>query len=114
MRTVTGPDGRRYSVADTPVRSFGYGPGPNRRNTIAVVSNEHATADRSSFQAHPDGALYRPSTFETVPAFKKGGTMSKVVRSVKNVTKGYSSVQVKVRNGRIRKRRITCIASDET
>ena len=26
--------------------------------------------------------------------------MSKVVRSVKNVTKGYSSVQVKVRNGR--------------
>lgn len=26
-------------------------------------------------------------------------TMSKVVRSVKNVTKGYSSVQVKVRNG---------------
>jgi len=25
--------------------------------------------------------------------------MSKVVRSVKNVTKGYSSVQVKVRNG---------------
>ena len=27
--------------------------------------------------------------------------MSKVVRSVKNVTKGYSSVQVKVRNGTI-------------
>lgn len=26
--------------------------------------------------------------------------MSKVVRSVKNVTKGYSSVQVKVRNGK--------------
>ena len=26
--------------------------------------------------------------------------MSKVVRSVKNVTKGYSTVQVKVRNGR--------------
>ena len=25
--------------------------------------------------------------------------MSKVVRSVKNVTKGYSGVQVKVRNG---------------
>lgn len=25
--------------------------------------------------------------------------MSKVVRSVKNVTKGYSAVQVKVRNG---------------
>ena len=25
--------------------------------------------------------------------------MSKVMRSVKNVTKGYSSVQVKVRNG---------------
>lgn len=27
--------------------------------------------------------------------------MSKVMRSVKNVTKGYSSVQVKVRNGEI-------------
>jgi hypothetical protein len=27
--------------------------------------------------------------------------MSKVVRSVKNVTKGYSTVQVKVRNGRL-------------
>lgn len=27
--------------------------------------------------------------------------MSKVVRSVKNVTKGYSSVQVKVRNGKL-------------
>jgi hypothetical protein len=26
--------------------------------------------------------------------------MSKVVRNVKNITKGYSSVQVKVRNGR--------------
>ena len=26
--------------------------------------------------------------------------MSKVVRTVKNVTKGYSAVQVKVRNGR--------------
>ena len=26
--------------------------------------------------------------------------MSKVVRSVKNVTKGYSKVQVKVRNGK--------------
>jgi hypothetical protein len=26
--------------------------------------------------------------------------MSKVVRSVKNVTKGYSQVEVKVRNGR--------------
>lgn len=25
--------------------------------------------------------------------------MSKVVRSVKNVTKGYSSVEIKVRNG---------------
>ena len=27
--------------------------------------------------------------------------MSKVVRGVKNITKGYSSVQVKVRNGKL-------------
>ena len=98
---MTGPDGRRYSVADTPVRSFGYGPGPNRRNTIAVVSNEHALADRSSFQTRPEATLYRRSTLETAPAYKKGGTMSKVVRGVKNITKGYSSVQVKVRNGKL-------------
>ena len=32
------------------------------------------------------------------------GKMSKVIRSVKNVTKGYSSVQVKVRNGKSFKR----------
>lgn len=31
--------------------------------------------------------------------------MSKVIRSVKNVTKGYSSVQVKVRNGECTPRR---------
>ena len=31
--------------------------------------------------------------------------MSKVIRSVKNVTKGYSSVQVKVREGSFAKRR---------
>lgn len=28
--------------------------------------------------------------------------MSKVIRGVKNVTKGYSNVQVKVRNGMLR------------
>ena len=92
VRTVTGPDGRRYTVADT---------GLNRRNTIAVVSNEHALADSSSFQAVPDAVYLRRSTLETVPAHNKGGTMSKVVRGVKNITKGYSSVQVKVRNGRL-------------
>jgi hypothetical protein len=37
---------------------------------------------------------YPTATVASIPA-----TMSKVVRSVKNVTKGYSSVQVKVRNG---------------
>lgn len=99
MRTVTGPDGRRYSVADTPVRAFGYGPGPNRRNTIAAVSRDHAVADRSSFQAHPHENLYHQTPLETAPAYRKGGAMSKVVRGVKNITKGYSSVQVKVRNG---------------
>ena len=97
MRTVTGPDGRRYSVTDTPVHSFRYGPATARRNTIAVVSNEHAVADQSSFQAHPTN--YYKTTKETAPAYKKGGAMSKVVRGVKNITKGYSSVQVKVRNG---------------
>lgn len=35
----------------------------------------------------------------TSPPIHQLATMSKVVRSVKNVTKGYSSVQVKVRNG---------------
>lgn len=30
--------------------------------------------------------------------------MSKVVRSVKNVTKGYSAVEIKVRNGTLRPR----------
>jgi hypothetical protein len=96
---VTGADGRRYSVADTSVRSFAYGPTPTRRNTIAVVSNEHAQADKSSFKSHPDQGIYSRNSWENTPAYKKGGTMSKVVRSVKNVTKGYSSVQVKVRNG---------------
>lgn len=41
----------------------------------------------------------RRSSFEAAPGFSKGGSMSKVVRGVKNITKGYSSVQVKVRNG---------------
>jgi hypothetical protein len=98
-RTVTGADGRRYSVADTSVRSFAYGAPPARRNTIAVVSNEHAQADKNSFKSHPDQAIYSRNSWENTPAYRKGGAMSKVVRSVKNVTKGYSSVQVKVRNG---------------
>lgn len=39
--------------------------------------------------------------------------MSKVMRSVKNVTKGYSSVQVKVRNGEIYPSRAVKPASHE-
>lgn len=38
--------------------------------------------------------------------------MSKVVRSVKNVTKGYSHVQVKVRNGKNKHYSKTCTVID--
>lgn len=50
-----------------------------------------------SIVPHRDCSLFLSSPFATVASII--GTMSKVVRSVKNVTKGYSSVQVKVRNG---------------
>ena len=39
--------------------------------------------------------------------------MSKVVRGVKNITKGYSSVQVKVRNGKRQGETIRSIEIDE-
>ena len=100
VRTVTGPDGRRYSYAETPRHSLYY---PSRRNTIAVVSSDHATgSNRAAIQNRLDNDpafTYRGSSLETAPAYRKGGSMSKVVRGVKNITKGYSSVQVKVRNG---------------
>jgi hypothetical protein len=105
VRTVTDPQtGRRYSVVDTGKR--GAYPYPPRRNTIAVVSPRTATADNSPVvggkPTNPDDPVlvFRQTSYESAPAYNKGGTMSKVVRSVKNVTKGYSSVQVKVRNGR--------------
>jgi len=52
---------------------------------------------------------YRNTTYSLVSLATTGAyhlytvdKMSGVLRSVKNVTKGYSSVQVKVRNGKIR------------
>lgn len=39
--------------------------------------------------------------------------MSKVIRGVKNVTKGYSSVQVKVRNGKQQGMQVSQRATDE-
>lgn len=106
VRTVTDPQtGRRYSVVDTGRRGvYSY---PARRNTIAVTSPATATTDQNPVvsannnPADPNAPVlvFRRTSIESAPAFNKGGTMSKVVRSVKNVTKGYSSVQVKVRNG---------------
>lgn len=105
VRTVTDPaTGRRYSVADTGRTGiYPYA----RRNTIAVVSppTETVAVDRrpsvggTPVDPNEPVLVLRRSSIESAPAFNKGGTMSKVVRSVKNVTKGYSSVQVKVRNG---------------
>lgn len=107
VRTVTDPEtGRRYSVAVQPRHSFG-APGPRtRRNTVAVLPNEYASIELPS-EANPNPSPesnlpLRRATIETAPAANtpdKPRKMSKVVRSVKNVTKGYSSVQVKVRNG---------------
>lgn len=93
MRVVTDSNGRRYSVAETPSRSFdAY---PYRRRTVAEIN----PAKYSDRDPNSPTNIYRRSTLETAPISRKGGNMSKVVRSVKNVTKGYSSVQVKVRNG---------------
>ena len=106
VRTITDPKtGRRFSVVDSGVHNYPY----RRRNTIAVVQNETATADPPSAnttyaedkEKDPSEPVFvlRRSSIESAPAFSKGGGMSKVVRGVKNITKGYSSVQVKVRNG---------------
>lgn len=90
---MTDQYGRRYSVAETPSRSFDHR--PSRRNTTAGTAAE-LDAARDAL-GHPSAAnIYSRTSLETAPIVK----MSKVVRSVKNVTKGYSSVQVKVRNGK--------------
>ena len=87
-------DGRRRSVVDSGGRSYDYPFVYSRRNTVAV-DNTNATAGPPSLPQ--GGGLERRSTVSDTGGRK--GSMSKVVRSVKNVTKGYSSVQVKVRNG---------------
>ena len=65
-------------------------------------------------KARPAGTFASPSLFKYCTHCTRGGhttsrtrhllptiaTMSKVMRSMKNVTKGYSAVQVKVRDGR--------------
>lgn len=95
---MVGPDGKRRSVAVVPRHTFGY-PDPSftRRNTIAVVDRTNATAHLSSIPE--DSADPQRRYTLTSPPGERKSSMSKVVRSVKNVTKGYSSVQVKVRNG---------------
>jgi len=103
VRTVIGPDGRRRSIAETPSRSFGYQVPPYaRRNTIAAVDKTNATAEAPSIPPRTSEDttldLTRRNTIDGPPG-RTRSSMSKVVRSVKNVTKGYSSVQVKVRNG---------------
>jgi hypothetical protein len=104
VRKVTDQNGRSYSVTETPSRSFD---APvTRRRTVVGVSDELRAAqirERRNSQLDPNN-VYRPSLFQTAPIYRKGGGMSKVVRNVKNITKGYSSVQVKVRNGRLRLR----------
>ena len=106
VRTVTDSNGRRYSVADTPSRSFDVY--PPRRRTVVGISNEANLTRSSSLhersQTSPTN-VYRRSWVETAPISRKGGSMSKVVRTMKNVTKGYSAVQVKVRNGRLQSTR---------
>lgn len=75
-----------------------------RRYTIAagtadpLVINTTYAQDKEKDPNEPVFQLRR-SSIESAPAFSKGSSMSKVVRGVKNITKGYSSVQVKVRNG---------------
>ena len=99
MRVVTDENGRRYTVTDTPSRSFDYHYGSGRRrNTVATVHTSSATADPSSLNETEDNVPVARGSFSS-EVRRKSGSMSKVVRSVKNVTKGYSSVQVKVRNG---------------
>lgn len=100
VRSQTDTTIRSNSISEQPPSSFGY---PSiRRNTVAVVTTANVTAPPPS--AH---LSYRNRVESTVPflarqapSSEQKGSMSKVVRSVKNVTKGYSTVQVKVRNGR--------------
>ncbi|OCT53294.1 EH domain binding protein epsin 2 [Cladophialophora carrionii] len=97
VRRVTDRNGRSYSVTETPSRSFDVP--PSRRRTVVGVSDELRSAQaRVNRSQHSPENIYRGSLFETAPIYRKGGSMSKVVRNVKNITKGYSSVQVKVRN----------------
>lgn len=100
MRRVTDQNGRSYSVTETPSRSFDAPPA--RRRTVVGVSSELESAQRSVNRSqHSPDNVYRPSLLQTAPLYRKGGSMSKIARNVKNITKGYSSVQVKVRNGRL-------------
>lgn len=105
VRVVTDRNGRSYSVSDAPVRSLYPA---FRRNTVSV-STATATAEppsaHSTYQDRIQSSLpsvRRNSALRTVPASVGKGSMSKVVRGVKNITKGYSPVQVKVRNGKKR------------
>merc|ERR1712230_120968 len=64
-----------------------------RRYTVVGIANELGSTHPSR-SPQVSTNIYSRSSLETAPIVK----MSKVVRSVKNVTKGYSSVQIKVRN----------------
>ena len=107
MRTVTDRNGRSYSVTETSTRPFNAP--PYRRRTVVGVSDELQTAqNRVNRNQHDPNNVYRGSIFQTAPIYRKGGGMSKVVRNVKNITKGYSGVQVKVRNGRLPRNTLRC------
>ncbi|RMD44543.1 hypothetical protein DV735_g556, partial [Chaetothyriales sp. CBS 134920] len=65
---------------------------------LATVSHEHATGSNHTGDLAHTGRtspfVFQQASFEA----GKGSKMSKITRQIKNVTKGYSSVQVKVRN----------------
>lgn len=101
-RVVTDREGRRFSVATTPRHSLAAYNSVSRRNTVGAVDTTPAVAEPpSTHQNYRNQIGSESATEDNFQPYSPGrkGSMSKVVRSVKNVTKGYSSVQVKVRNG---------------
>jgi hypothetical protein len=101
VRTELDVTGRSHSVPQQPFHSLGYP--SDRRNTLAAVTTANVTAPppsaHLSFRNRIESTA--PFVIRQAPSSERKDGMSKVVRSVKNVTKGYSTVQVKVRNCRL-------------
>ncbi len=76
-------------------------PGASSAKTAPRQSTSRRNSVRNTSPQRTWSWLYPRSTSHKYPREKPHfeAAMSKVVRSVKNVTKGYSHVQVKVRNG---------------